>query len=437
MKRILILGGDIDSAKKIAQLEFAKFNNSSFDYVYPYMNPLDTNLLAFNNKFEEIHNDLKISTRASVKFVYCASKYFFVSKSFRIHLRVMLIGNYKLTSKQGLALTIRNFFRVKIILYLLASVYGFFRLPEKLLNLILRFNLNQSNIFQNILKESNANIIVLISSGRDNMHFLMSTFRKRRGISYVMLIQNWDGPSSKNFISSKFDYVGLWNEQQLEHLKSLIDINKETFKIIGSPTCDTAYSEYDSTRVFKDSINTSKKLLYIGQRNNYDELSDVIQIQEFLRTNNCAYSKLAYRPHPNSEMKAKRIESRRHDFRDLEILDSGKLNLLDYSGIICLPTTFLLEVILSAVPAILYAPTDNLNFRNPRKMLQYKHFSPIINSSWISITKDFNTLLSYLPDGLPAQSKPDQRIFDILFPKFSDPYAMRVNNMLENLISEL
>jgi len=437
MKRILILGGDVNSAKQIARLEFAKFNNFNFDYIYPYMNPLDANQLALNKKFEEIHNNLKIRTRASVKFVYCASKYFFASKSFRIHLRVMLMGNYKLKSKQGLALTIRHFFRVKIFLYLLASAYGFLRLPEKFINLVLRFNLKQSNVFKNILKESNANIIVLISSGRDNIHFLMSTFSKRREISYVMLIQNWDGPSSKNFISSKFDYVGLWNEQQLEHLKSLIDINRLTFKIIGSPTCDKAYSKYDSALVFKNSINTSKKLLYIGQRNNYDELSDVIQIQEFLRTNNCAYSKLAYRPHPISKMKAKRIESRRHDFTDLEILDSGEINLLEYSGIICLPTTFLLEVILSAVPAILYAPTDNLNFRNPRKMLQYKHFSPIINTSWISITKDFNTLLSYLPEGLPAQSKPDQRIFDMLFPKFSDPYAMRVNNMLENLISEL
>lgn len=435
MKKILIICGDNRNSKKFAEMNFSEFNKANLEYVYPLNKNLDTFQTHLDEEYNYLLNSYQTSLRANIKFVYNLAKFFYFSSSFRIHLHVMLFGNYRIFNKKGLILFINHMLKLKTLLYFCSAFLGFVRFPEKIFNRLLNFKYSDSKIFTNILEKISADFIVFVTSGRDNFHFLFNTSRKDSKATYIMIIANWDGPSSKNIVSKNFDHVGVWNSQQVSQVERFGLFNKQV-SVIGSPAGDLAHNLYSKSFATHVNNSSSKRLLYIGQRNNFDEISDVISIQQYLNFNHTVYSKVVYRPHPLSTMKAKRIELSKIDLSDIEINSAEVLNLREFDGIICLPTTFLLEVLLTQIPAVVYSPKDNFNRRDPNTMWSYKHFDPIRKLAPIKVVKDFQELLLLISIGLPSPKPISDKIMNSLFPRFDTTFKHRVDMLVNKIAND-
>lgn len=434
MKRVLIICGDHRTSKKIAEMNFSEFNKSNLEYIYPLNRDLSSVQTYLNKEYNSLLNSYQTSSRTNIKFVYNLAKYFYASSSFRIHLRVMLFGNYRILNKKGMTLFINRMLKLSTLLYFCSAFLGFMRFPETILNRMLNFKYSDAKIFTNLLDRVGADFIFFVTSGRDNFHFLFSTSRKNPLTKYIMILANWDGPSSKNIISKNFDYVGAWNRQQVIQVEKF-GISDEKVFVIGSPAGDSAHNMYSKPLAARIDNSRSKRLLYIGQRNNFDEISDVVRIQEYLNLNHTVYSHIVYRPHPLSAMKAKRIETNKKSLSGIEINSAEVLNLREYDGIICLPTTLLLEVLVTQIPMIVYIPKDNFNRRDPRTMWNYKHFDPIRELAPIKVAKDFQELLLLISIELPSPKPLSNELMDFLLPRFNSTFKHRLD-MLVNKIAK-
>ena len=435
MKKILIICGDNRTSKKIAEMNFSEFNKANFEYIYPLNKNLNASQRRLDDGYSYLLNSHQTSLRTNIKFVYNLSKFFYASSSFRIHLCVMLFGNYRIFNKKGLILFISHILKINTLFYFCSAFLGFMRFPEKIFNRLLGFKFNDSKVFTNLLENSSADFIVFITSGRDNFHFLFNSSRKNPKTTYIMIIANWDGPSSKNIISKNFDHVGVWNSQQVSHVEKFGLLNKK-ISVVGSPAGDSAHNMYRKPFTARINNSSSKSLLYIGQRNNFDEISDVIRIQQYLNLNHTVYSKVVYRPHPLSTMKAKRIEINKIALNEIEVNTAKILNLREFDGIICLPTTLLLEVLLTQISAVVYIPKDNFNRRDPNSMWSYKHFDQIRKLAPIKVVKDFQELLLLISIGLPSPKPLSDELMDSLFPRFDITFKHRIDMLVKKVAND-
>jgi hypothetical protein len=432
MVRVLLLGGDITCVDKLKKMSFDSLNNESIEYINLSLesNLYDSSLERFNNLLAS----KKLANRAKLKFTYKISKHYFQSSSFPIQLRTLLFGDYRIKSKETFNYFLRRVFGPQKLLYFLISLLGFLRVSEILLDKILGMRLSQINQFNEILSTIKPNILLVHSSGYDNISFLLKYVKKDLQIKIISVVNNWDNPSSKGFFGKEIDHVALWNHQQLNHVEKISGLNQELLSVIGSVTADKAYLKYGNFSIVPRTEPTPRKLLYIGQQSKYDEVSDVINIAKIIRAGTTSYDKVIYRPHPMSFYKLKQIKSRMENLTGIEINNESEINLSQFEGIITLPTTFLLEILLCKKPAILYIP-ENKNFRkSPAVMWRYKHFDPLRDENPICIAKSFNEIIKYVTGGLPNQQRFLSDNLNILFPRYNSSYINRVDSLIKNIV---
>ena len=129
-----------------------------------------------------------------------------------------------------------------------------------------------------------------------------------------------------------------------------------------------------------------------------------------------------------------RIASNLKSLENVEISTSHDLNLNEYRGIISLPTTLLLEVVLSKVPAIVYLPSNRLYRKDPRTMWNYKHFDNFKSLDSLKVIPNFSELKIAIKNGIPPQITPPTEVFQDIFPKFTENYTFRLKLLIENIL---
>jgi hypothetical protein len=210
-------------------------------------------------------------------------------------------------------------------------------------------------------------------------------------------------------------------------------ISQSTLKVIGSKTADDAYRKYITE--IAPILNQEKTLLYIGQQNSYDEIGDLLRIQNYLNDNpRSYYRKLAYRPHPLSRMKMKRLNLHKNDIKNIDVVLESSIDLRKFDGIICLPTTLVLEVVLSKKPAIIYTPKSQNYRRDPAQMWNYDHFNEFKQEGFLKVIKDFNQLKYYLEYGLPMQKEFNQSKLEYFFPFYTENYTTRFSQLVQQIV---
>ena len=108
----------------------------------------------------------------------------------------------------------------------------------------------------------------------------------------------------------------------------------------------------------------------------------------------------------------------------------------EFDGIICLPTTLLLEVLLTRIPAVVYIPKDNFNRRDPNSMWSYKHFDQIRKLAPIKVVKDFQELLLLISIGLPSPKPLSDELMDSLFPRFDITFKHRIDMLVKKVAND-
>jgi hypothetical protein len=371
------------------------------------------------------------SIRSEVFFVYNLSKNVFKSFSLRSKLRTILFGKYRIRNFQSFKQLLRYFLRLKMPLLIIACVYGLFKFPEGFLLQILKIGYSDKRIFSEFTSRINPDLIILFSGGYDNVNFVIDICAKNPNTKYLFVMNNWDNPSSKGFVSKNFDMVCLWNEEQIGHITKLIGIDRNKLRILGSSTADIAYSKYLKDAPSKKSSNHA--LIFIGQQNSFDEINEVLKIQKLISQGETNFSSLHHRPHPISGRQIKSLSLSMPLLKDVEINNSSDFDLRVYDGIICLPTTLLLEVVLAKKPFVIYTP-KNARFRlDPRTMWNYTHFDYFKTLNTTKVVKGFDDLSSLLREGLPTPKDLSFSEFNKIFPYFTENYNSRLLNVLKEL----
>jgi len=187
---------------------------------------------------------------------------------------VALFGNQKPIGSANFLLFVKHICKLKTIVLFLAFLYGFFRLPRFLMLSFFRLSNTSVYDFKNLLEKLRISKLVLLTSGYDNMSFLIQLIHKNLPIQYYMLIDNWDNPSSKSIIPKMYRKIGVWNAQQIEEIKVVSKLDYSKCKVIGSIYADRVYNNYRRNLKVKPTNRVNhinKTLLFIGQQNKSDE----------------------------------------------------------------------------------------------------------------------------------------------------------------------
>jgi len=433
MHKILILSGDKSIGGKIETLDLNNLSVDNMELIFEQKINLSTQYRVFFEYVESLQKDKQLTKLSDFMFVYNISKYMRISASMKIRNSVVLLGNYKISSIKSFVVFLRHFFKTNTIFSLFANLLGIFHIPERFVLVFLSSYKNYRDNLIEVLSKLELENVVLFSSGYDNLIFLINTIQKNSNIKFILILNNWDNPSSKSFVSQNFIKIALWNRQQIKHILAYNKISRSTLKVIGSKTADDAYRKYITE--IAPILNQEKTLLYIGQQNSYDEIGDLLRIQNYLNDNpRSYYRKLAYRPHPLSRMKMKRLNLHKNDIKNIDVVLGSSIDLRKFDGIICLPTTLVLEVVLSKKPAIIYTPKSQKYRRDPAQMWNYDHFNEFKQEGFLKVIKDFNQLKNYLEYGLPMQKEFNQSKLEYFFPFYTENYTTRFSQLVQQIV---
>ncbi len=430
MKKIIAIGGDKSCSLKIQQLNLEELNDRNFEYHtpgHPSNGPLEDGIMT------EVLNliaDKSTTIRSRLKFSYDLAKNFSKSSSFRIQLACLIFGNYRIKNYVSLRFFLHHFFKLNNFLVIVFCIMGFGRISEDLILKLLKFKYKKYLDLEKFLNQLNPSVVLLLSSGFDNLLFVLNLVQSQA--SFILVINNWDNPTSKAIIPKRFNRVAVWNFEQVAQVVQISDRNVRDLIVIGSSTADIAYNKYSNNKTL-NTLKSKADLLYIGQQNRYDEISDLVEIDNLIRSGSTPYSGLTYRPHPLSQNKMKRIISNMEILKHIQINTSKDLNLFEFRGIIVLPTTLLLEVILSNVPAIIYLPKNKMYRKDPRTMWNYMHFNNLKLLSPISIDYSLSQLKISIKTGIPSQTNIPQHLFQEIFPRFDNTYKSRIHSVIKSL----
>jgi hypothetical protein len=283
-----------------------------------------------------------------------------------------------------------------------------------------------------LLESYKPNLVVLVSSGFDNIAISLQFLKNQFGFRILYVVNNWDNPTSKMIVSKQIDFVAAWNYEQVKQIEKSNNFPRERICVVGSPAIDETYKRRDNIAI-SNRNGADLNLLYIGQQNEYDEISDILAISRLIESRRIPYSKLIYRPHPISQEKIKRLPGLLNVSTFLEIDRDSQIEFQKYDAVICLPSTALLEAYLFNKPTIVYIPKDSRFRTDPRTMWKYVHFNEFKKFSTFPVANSFQELSSYLShEWEPVETCAHQ--FNSIFPKFNMSFSMRLAKLVESIL---
>ncbi len=434
MKNVLIIGGNLGTNKKIENLNF-----TNLQLLFNILTTSSKQIFQFDNGAQlvnrlcKIFEDPKLKYTSEIFFISEISRRLFSSSSLRIRLGVALFGNQRPRGYANFLLFVKHICKLKTVILFLAFLYGFFRLPRFIILSLFRLRNSCLYDFKNLLETLKISKLILLTSGYDNISFLIQLIQRDLPIEYYMLIDNWDNPSSKSIIPKIYHKIGVWNAQQIDEIKVVSKLDNSKCKVIGSIYADRVYSSYRANLKYKPAnrINHIKKtLLFIGQQNKSEEALEVVNLSKFIKSKNSTYDELVYRPHPISGQNQKIMRIGKWDSMEIKLDLRDDIDLREYDGIVCLPTTMLFEVIISKVPTIIYTPQHKSYRRDPFTMWKYMHFKPLKSELPFPLVTNYKMLKNTLKNEIVAPKNFNQEILNSLFPKFENSFEDRIIDLL-------
>jgi len=429
MQNILILDWSIKS-HKTPDLVFDKNLINSLNLHDVSINSASSSRV--NDSFYmSLLENKSLRNRAQFLNTYFTSINYFKSESYKIALKVLVFGQVKIFKSNSKFRLIHSLFSLKKLALLLACICGFLKIPRSIILGILKIFTKEIKDFLYDLNNRNIQYVVIRDNGRSNFYFL-SYFVPSR-IKVIDIIYSWDNTSIKYFPSENVSFIATWNSQQIKEIQKISNISSTKMNVIGSRLADSTYSKYS---LFSENYYplAKKKLLIVGMFNQNLEVMEVLKIKNFIdQYDPSAYNKLFYRPHPDSLKSKKLFKKFQLEKLGVELLSKDEINFRDFSGIICFPTSMLLEIIISRVPAILFAPKHEQFRTDPYTVYQLDHFKPIRESKPLIVCEDFRDLKHFLISGIPNQNTVDENFISQVFPKFASEYSIRIGKLMNQI----
>lgn len=436
MKTILVLQYDPLFSNHLSS--FISSENINFQHsIYTNSSPAGVTPHNIQNFFLEIDkqfNNPKITLRKNIFLCFLLSRFFLKNYSFFVRTNITIFGKHRIYDFKSLIFNLRIILSFRFLLMTFSFFLGAIHFPVTIFKKLLFFNLKDLKLLQQSLNNMENNIFLFVTNGLDNLYFLLMMLNKPKNTKYFAITYSWDNISSKFILSKKLDHVALWNSVQQEEMKEIYGPGFIKSSVIGSKSTDRSYKFYSRLKTNIHNDPRDKTLLFLGIFNKSDEFLEVVKIHKLIQNENVFwYKKIAYRPHPLSRSNFKQIDFDLVSQLGIEINQDRTLNLKNYGGIICLPTSAIFDVLLSGVPAVLYAPKHSKYRANPYNLLRYKHFEVFRNLKPIQIITEFDELPDLLMKQLPKQVKLDSGALQKLFPKFLTDYDARIASIIRDL----
>lgn len=438
MKRVLFMGGHPRMADNIKALDFKVFSDQNFDAVsaHSITEFFDNQNIPFNEALESLMDNPKIKSRANLLVTFMTGKSYFKSNSFRTRIRIILFSQYCVDDFSTLKIVLRHFFRVHTFLSLIAFILGFLKFSPIVFKRILAIGVKEAELLEKLLDFVHPDLLIFLDNGNNELFFLLSIIPKRAKMIYVFYVYSWDNASTKCFIPDKFDYVGAWNYDQIDEINDISRFPKRNIFVAGSLLADKSYCTYNNVR--RSSFQYGQgKLLLIGTFNKSNEAQYLLTINEILKSGKTPYKSITYRPHPQSRSNLKKAIQFKLEEHGITVDTSKNFAVKKFDGVISLPTSMILEVIVSGIPLVVFAPIENNHRAHPSELFNWRHFEKLKSLKLFTVSSNLNSLKRILESGIPVQTKELDVKFQSIFPNFQNSYEMRVKEVIERILSSI
>jgi len=384
---------------------------------------------------EKLYGNKKIDLRRKLMDCFSISRLFFKSSSFRKRVHVILLGKVRVKDLKTFSLFLRFICRKEHLLFYIVFLMGILQFPRVIFQRIIFFGLRDHKTFIEKLWKLEKSVLVFATNGLDNFYFILNAFDKPKNLKYFAVVYSWDNISSKLLPSKKLDHLALWNYRQKQELFEIHKSEVINTSVVGSQMADRTYKFYSGKKNLEPSKSNMKSLILLGMFNPSDELTDLIKLCKLMRGDSQYwYKTFTYRPHPISKSNLKKIDAPKLEQLGIKINYDKTVNLCQYGGVICFPTSILFEVLVAKSRAVIFAP-EYLKYRvDPKAVTNYKHFDWFKELNPIPIVEEFQQLLNMLKEPLPLQNNIASQDLDFIFPKFSSTYNRRLKNQVINYI---
>jgi len=415
-------------------LENYSLSKSKVFKIFSDSNPpeeLPENIANFFVEVKKLYNNKNLDSRREYMVCFSISRYFFRSFSFRKRIQIILFGKYKVKNLETLIMNLRFITRKKNLFLFFAFVLGLFHFPKSIFYKIVFWRLNDhKNLIEKLWNLEGATLL-FTTNGLDNFYFIVSSLQKPKNIKYFAIAYSWDNISSKFILSQNINHLALWNFRQQREIVEIYKSNVISSSVLGSKMADRSYSFYASQKPYKSNAAISKKLIFLGMYNKGDEFLDLIRLGEAIQKNNMYwYSSIDYRPHPLSKGNLKNIDTIKLRGLGIKMNLAETIDLRNYGGVICLPTSIIFEVLVAQSKAVIYAPRYSKYRVDPRAVVKYKHFECFREFKPIPIVESFENLINMLKEPLPSQKILSAQELNSIFPKFDSTYMERISDQI-------
>lgn len=438
MRKILIMGGHPPMAERIEALKFDHLNEGIFkiESAHSILDYFDEHNIPFSVAFDRLMNNNKLNYRAQILVTFMMGKNYNKSYSFKTRMRIILFSPYKIVDFKTFKIVMRHLFRLETLLHLVVFIFGVLHFSRTFFLYILKIGVKEVKIFENLLEFKKPDILFLLDNGNNAIFFLLNIMKKKKNIQYVFIVYSWDNTTTKCFIPKIFDYVGAWNQEQISEIHLMSGFEKENIFVLGSSLADKSYANYNNSLRSSKLITDKRRLLFIGMFNKSEEVNYLKNIKNFLDHNDTPYSSLTYRPHPLSRSSEKKAQ--KFDLESLGvIIDKSKnFSVLEFDAVICLPTSMLLEVVVSRLPLILFLPKDQKYRADPYDIFLWTHYKSLRTLNFIPRAEnEFELLTQLQKEHLPLiESIPIQ--FQNIFPDYGTSFEARLKRFIDYIIGK-
>lgn len=235
MKNILFLSGDSAIGGKVKNLDLTTLQMQGFKFFHHEVSPIYPSNVTPEFLNRNISEDKILKIFSKLIFVYNAAKSKSKSKSLAIILSASILGPYKLRNLHSFKSIVQQLKKPINTVSIIVYICGLLKIPINPIFFAQKKILRKFDFFFDYLSLSKIDTVVVFSSGYDNLVHLIN-YHDKINCKFILVINNWDNPSSKCFVTENFDELLLWNHQQIQHVCKLNTISKEKLTVIGSQT---------------------------------------------------------------------------------------------------------------------------------------------------------------------------------------------------------
>ncbi len=233
------------------------------------------------------------------------------SEAFRHRLNRRILGKFKMKSMGGtryLSYISQQLRRKDNVLLLTAFIPAVSSVVFSILKRRYPFPVE----FFRLCEKLKPDLIILMTNGAEPCIYEVPLVAQKLKLPWHLIVDNWDNLSSKSVFWENPDHIYVWGSQHEDFAKSIHGIESVNVTKIGTPRITFPGNVPSLTSARRPMV------VYVGQQEPYDELSDLRYLAGF-----CSIQKLelVFRPHP-----LRRFTNQ--DKRQLnEMIDKGNLIL--------------------------------------------------------------------------------------------------------------